>query len=68
MSGFLCKGLTGRVRAALAKELTDHLGYEVGDSAGNGSGNSRHGYTPKRLLTEVGTVELEVPRDRNGTP
>jgi putative transposase len=52
---------------ALAKELTDHLGYEEGDPAGRGSGNSRNGCTPKRLLTEAGHVDLEVPRDRNST-
>ena len=52
---------------ALAEELTDHLGYEQGDPAGRGSGNSRNGSTPKRLLTEAGHVDLEVPRDRNAT-
>ena len=52
---------------ALAEELTDHLGYEVGDPAGNGSGNSRNGYTPKTLLTEAGPIDLEVPRDRAGS-
>lgn len=39
---------------ALAEELTDDLGYGVGDPAANGTGNSRNGYTPKRLLTEGG--------------
>ncbi|WP_448642911.1 IS256 family transposase [Geodermatophilus sp. URMC 63] len=52
---------------ALAEELTDHLGYEEGDLAGRGSGNSRNGVTAKRLLTEAGHVDLEVPRDRNAT-
>jgi putative transposase len=52
---------------ALAEELSEHLGYEPGDPAGVGSGNSRNGYTPKTLLTDAGTVDLEVPRDRNGT-
>ena len=32
---------------ALSEELTDHLGYEWGDPAGRGSGNSRNGATPK---------------------
>src|SRR3954466_10755670 len=64
----LLKQMTKAVlERALAEELTDHLGYEVGDPAGQGSGNSRNGYTPKRLLTEAGTVELDVPRDRAGT-
>jgi putative transposase len=66
--GGLLKQMTKAVlERALAEELTDHLGYEVGDPAGNGSGNSRNGYTPKKLLTEAGTVDLDVPRDRNGT-
>src|SRR5512142_138390 len=55
------------LEAALAEELTDHLGYEPGDPAGRGSGNSRNGTTPKTLLTDVGPVELEAPRDRAGT-
>ena len=52
---------------ALAEELSEHLGYEPGDRAGVGSGNSRNGYPLKTLLTDAGTVDLEVPLDRNGT-
>ena len=51
---------------ALDEELTDELGYERGDPAGRGSGNSRNGTTPKRVLTDIGAVDLDVPRDRNG--
>jgi transposase-like protein len=51
---------------ALDEELTEELGYERGDPAGRGSGNSRNGTTPKTVLTEVGAVDLDVPRDRNG--
>jgi len=61
-------GLTKSIlERALDEELTEHLGYERGDPAGRGSGNSRNGTTPKTVLTEVGAVELEVPRDRNST-
>ena len=52
---------------ALGAELTDHLGYEKGDPAGRGSGNSRNGHSGKTVLTEDGAVALAVPRDRNGT-
>lgn len=52
---------------AMAAELTDHLGYEPGDRAGWGSGNSRNGTSSKTLLTDAGPVPIEVPRDRNGT-
>jgi putative transposase len=48
-------------------ELTDHLGYEKGDPAGRGSGNSRNGTTPKRVGTEIGDIGLDQPRDRNST-
>ena len=52
---------------ALGEELTAHLGYEKHDPAGRGSGNSRNGSTPKRLLTEIGGIDLAVPRDRAGS-
>jgi putative transposase len=51
----------------LAAELTDHLGYEQGDPAGRGSPNSRNGFTPKTVATEIGPVPLDVPRDRAST-
>jgi transposase-like protein len=46
--------------------MTIHLGYEKHDPAGRGSGNSRNGSTGKKLLTDVGAVELAVPRDPAG--
>jgi putative transposase len=52
---------------ALDEELTDELGYERGDPVGRGSGNSRNGTTPKTVITEIGAVDLDVPRDRAGT-
>src|ERR1700738_2348439 len=66
--GGLLAEFTKRVlERALDEELTFELGYERGDPAGRGSGNSRNGTTPKRVLTEIGAVDLDVPRDRNGT-
>jgi putative transposase len=52
---------------ALAEEMTGHLGYDKHDPAGRGSGNSRNGTTGKTVLTDVGAVDLAVPRDRNGS-
>ena len=52
---------------ALEEERSEHLGYERGDPAGRGSGNSRNGTTPKRVLTDLGPVDLDIPRDRAGT-
>jgi putative transposase len=51
---------------ALETEMADHLGYERGDPAGNGSGNSRNGHSVKTVSTTAGPVRIEVPRDRNG--
>lgn len=60
--------LTKRVlERGLSEELSEHLGYEAGDPAGRGSGNNRNGTTPKTVLTEIGAVDLDVPRDRNGS-
>lgn len=52
---------------ALGAELTEHLGYEKHDPAGRGSGNSRNGTTGKTLKGKSGEVQVDVPRDRNGT-
>lgn len=66
--GGLLTELTRRVlERALDTEMSDHLGYEPGDPAGAGSGNSRNGRTTKTVLTDVGSVDITVPRDRNGT-
>jgi putative transposase len=65
--GFLPEMLKRALEAGLQAELSDHLGYERGDPAGRGSGNSRNGSTPKRLGTEVGDIDLATPRDRNGS-
>jgi putative transposase len=65
--GFLPELIAAVLERGLAAELTEHLGYEKGDPTGAGSGNSRNGSTPKTLLTEVGAVDLDTPRDRAGT-
>jgi putative transposase len=55
------------LEGALEGELTDHLGYEHGDPAGRNGGNSRNGTRAKTVLSEVGPVQREVPRDRDST-
>ena len=66
--GGLLTGLTKTVlETALEAELSEHLGYEKHDPAGRNGGNSRNGTRTKTVLTEVGPVEIEVPRDRDGT-
>lgn len=65
--GFLSGIIKDALEAGMNVELTDHLGYERGDVAGRGSGNSRNGTTPKTVATEIGEVRLDQPRDRAGT-
>src|SRR5436305_1698186 len=66
--GGLLQQLTKRVlESALEGEITDRLGYERHDPAGRGSGNSRNGTRAKTVLTDVGPVEVRVPRDVAGS-
>jgi putative transposase len=66
--GGLLAQLTKRlVESALEGEITDHLGYDRHDAAGRDGGNSRNGHRSKTVLTEVGPVEIDVPRDRDAT-
>ncbi|HEY5988957.1 MAG TPA: IS256 family transposase [Streptosporangiaceae bacterium] len=65
--GFLSELVRAVLERGLQAELTEHLGYGKHDPAGNGSGNSRNGATPKTVQTEVGPIDVKVPRDRAGT-
>jgi len=64
----LLKQLTkALLERALSAELTEHVGYAKHDPAGNNSGNSRNGKSKKSLKGGFGEIELETPRDRNGS-
>ncbi|MFD7532768.1 IS256 family transposase [Streptomyces sp. NPDC059849] len=67
--GGLLQQLTKRLleQSALEGEITDHLGYDKHDPAGKNGGNSRNGTRAKTVLTDVGPVEISVPRDRDGS-
>jgi len=49
----------------LQAEMTDHLGAEPGERTDERQGY-RNGSYERQLTTRVGTLELEVPRDRDG--
>lgn len=55
------------VETALSAELTEHLGYEKHGDSRPAKGNARNGTTSKRLKSQHGDVEIETPRDRDGT-
>jgi transposase-like protein len=60
----LLSQLTKRVlETALEAEMSDHLGYDKHHPTGRNHGNSRNGLRAKTVLTEIGPVEIEVPRD-----
>jgi transposase-like protein len=64
--GGLLSRLAGRViETALGAELTDHLGHPSGGVPS--SGNVRNGSTPKTVATDLGAVEVNTPRDRDGS-
>jgi putative transposase len=66
--GGLLTDLTKTVlETALEVEMEDHLGYAKHSSEGRDKGNSRNGTRSKTVLTEVGEVGLDVPRDRDGS-
>ena len=66
--GGLLAGLTKQVlEAGLEVELDEHLGYSKHAVEGRNHGNSRNGTRSKTVLTEIGPVEIEVPRDRDGS-
>lgn len=48
------------IERALGAELSEHLGYEKGDPAGRGSGNSRNGTSSKTVLTEAGERGCQI--------
>ncbi|WP_254650704.1 IS256 family transposase [Streptomyces sp. GbtcB7] len=66
--GGLLQQLTKRLlESALEGEITDHLRYDKHDPVGKDGGNSPNGKRSKTVLTDVGPVEITVPRDRDGS-
>ena len=66
--GGLLAEITKRVlELGLEVEMSEHLGYDKHDPVGRNDSNSRNGTRSKTVITEVGPVKIEVPRDRDGT-
>ena len=55
------------LETGLEVEMSEHLGYDRHAPEGRNGGNSRNGARSKTVLTEVGPVQVAVPRDRDGT-
>lgn len=64
----LLKELTARlVERVLEAEMVEHLGYEKHNPNGRNSGNNRNGHGKKAIKGQNGTLQIKVPRDRNGS-
>lgn len=63
----LLKQLTKRlIEKAMNAEMTEYLGYEKYDRQDDLTSNSRNGTSNKKVKTEIGDIEIEIPRDREG--
>ena len=51
----------------LEAELDDHLGYSKYDYKNKETDDSRNGHSSKTVTSSMGEIELEIPRDRNGS-
>ena len=51
----------------LQGEMNNHLGYESNYKGAKKTENKRNGYTKKTLKTSQGEIEIESPRDRDGS-
>jgi putative transposase len=64
----LVKQITKRlVERVLEAEMAEHLGYDRGERSEVPRDNPRNGLATKRLKTDDGEIEIDVPRDRNST-
>jgi len=66
-SGLIKGMLKASLERGLEAELGEHVGYERGDPDAAEFDNSRNGTFAKTVASEIGDIELAVPRDRNGT-
>lgn len=66
-NGIIQEMIKGTVERILKAEQENHLGYEPYGKGEKEVSNSRNGYSTKQLSTSNGSVEIEVPRDREGT-
>jgi putative transposase len=66
--GGLLQGLTKRfLEATLEGEMDAHLGRGRHERVGVVGGNARNGKRSKTLITDIGPVAIDVPRDRDAT-
>lgn len=57
----------GTLEEMLNAELDEHLGYEKHDQGEKTTSNRRNGTTTKKVRSQTGELEINVPRDREGS-
>ncbi len=63
----MLKDLLGdTLQGLLEAEMDDELGYLKYDYANKDTDNSRNGYSKKKVVSSMGGINLDIPRDRNG--
>lgn len=67
VSGHLKELVKPTLQGLLEAELEEHLGYPKHHVSGINTGNSRNGRRKRSLKTEHGLLELNIPRDRQGS-
>jgi putative transposase len=55
------------IERALNAEMSHHLGYGAGQAKPEGVTNHRNGSSAKTVITDTGSVRLEVPREPEGS-
>ena len=55
----------GVIEKMLEAELDEELGYKKHQSGQKKTSNSRNGRSQKKVSTDLGTFELDIPRDRD---
>jgi len=63
---FLKDSFKDILQEMLEAEMDVHLGYSKGEKPPANSDNTRNGYSSKTVRSELGPVELNIPRDRKG--
>lgn len=63
---FLKDAFKDVLQEMLEAEMDVKLGYSRDEASKKNTDNSRNGYTPKTVRSELGPVQLDIPRDRKG--
>jgi transposase-like protein len=65
--GLLTALVTEILQRGLEVEIAAHLGHGRWESGARGAENIRNGAYAKRVLTDLGAIKVQMPRDRRGT-